>query len=108
MSYHELFLTITNGTDRPLLALEIVLFCIDKTKAEQKYISKQEIDDTLHTGKSGALISFSKNVSRALSDLERAGVVCKHSKVGGGISAYQGAPYPVYISVSDYIVDILS
>ena len=104
MTLSDLFKTVGESTTRPLLAYQIIFFCIDKRRLNHDFILKNEIDEAL-CSEAEKRKGFAKNSSRVLSALEQSGILKKFSVVNGELVEYRGTPYPVAVQLEDAVIN---
>lgn len=106
MKLIDLFNTVAK-TARPLLAYEILFYCVDQTRIEKPYILKTQIDDALCRDPEKRN-SFTKNTSTVISAMEKAGLLKKHSLINDVLSNYEGAPYQVAVTIENEVIKVFS
>lgn len=103
MNLLELFNTIAATNTRPLLAHEIIYYCVDQFHQENIYILKSQIDEALCKDVEKKH-SFTKNTSSVISALEKAGLLNKHSLINNEVVEYKGAPSPLVIKLNNDVI----
>ncbi|EOX7343056.1 TPA: hypothetical protein F6U33_22380 [Citrobacter freundii] len=103
----SIFDTVSKESTRPLLALEIIFFCVDQYRLNKHLILKHEIDEALCLDEIKRK-GFAKNSSNVLTALEKSGILKKFSIVNGEARSYRGSPFPLAVSLENSTIAAFS
>ncbi|KAB1469135.1 hypothetical protein FZI27_20335 [Cronobacter sakazakii] len=107
MTLRELFFEVSNATNRPLLAYEIIFLCVDMYRQDQKYVLKHTIDEMLCVDTEKRK-GFSKNTISVISALEKSGILKKYSIVNGELADYRGSPFALAVSLDAAVLSVFN
>ncbi|WP_313397373.1 hypothetical protein [Acinetobacter variabilis] len=106
MTLIELF-TVLREFSRPLLACEIIFYCVDQNRLNKHFLLKTSIDQALCEDDAKRK-SFSKNTITIIGEMEKSGILKKFSVINGVLSEFKGQPYPMAICLSDNVLEALA
>lgn len=98
MTLIELFDVLRKLT-RPLLACEIIFYCVDQARTNNNYHLKSSIDQALCKDEDKRK-AFSKNTITTIGEMEKSGILKKFSVINGLLTDFKGQPYPMAISLT--------
>lgn len=106
MTLIELF-KVLKGFSRPLLACEIIFYCVDQARLNNHYLLKTVIDQSLCED-SAKRKSFSKNTITVIGEMEKSGILKKFSVINGVRTDFKGQPYPMAIGLAENVLNALA